>query len=144
CGTLRVVGYDAETGKEIWTVRGLSRIINMTPTVGPDNTLYVAAWAPGGEPGQRISFVPFAEMLAKYDANKNGTLEIDEVPAGPFKDRFAQIDGDKDGHIGKQEYESIRDIFDKSQNRLVAIKPGGGGDVTDSHVLWSHGKDLPY
>jgi outer membrane protein assembly factor BamB len=144
CGTLRVVGYDFETGQEVWTVRGLSRIINMTPTVGPDGVLYVGAWAPGGDPGQRIAFPPFAEVLTKQDANKNGTLEENEAPAGPFKDRFTQVDADKNGHVTKEEYESVRDIIDKSQNKLVAIKLGGTGDVTSSHVLWSYVKDLPY
>ena len=33
------MGYDAESGKEIWTVRGLSRLANMTPVIGPDNVL---------------------------------------------------------------------------------------------------------
>src|SRR5262245_17983011 len=144
CGTLRVVAYDFETGQEVWTVRNLARIINMTPTVGPDGTLYVGAWAPGGISGEPIKFPPFAELIARYDANKNGTLEIEEAPPGPFKDRFPQVDGDKDGHVTKQEYESIRDIIDKSQDRLVAIKPGATGDVTETHVLWSHKKDLPY
>jgi outer membrane protein assembly factor BamB len=144
CGTLRVVAYDLDSGKELWTVRNLSRIINMTPTVGPDGTLYVAAWAPGGDPGQRISFPPFAELIEKQDADKNGTLEENEAPAGPFKDRYTQVDADKNGHVTRREYEAVRDIIDKSQNRLVAIKPGGIGDVTESHVLWSHTRDLPY
>src|SRR4029078_9116182 len=48
-GTLRVVGYDFDTGKEIWTVHGMARVGNMTPTVGPDNTLYVAGWAAGAD-----------------------------------------------------------------------------------------------
>ena len=54
-GTLRAAGYDFDTGKEVWTVRGLARIVNMTPTVGPDGTLYLPAWAPGGD-GQQIVF----------------------------------------------------------------------------------------
>jgi outer membrane protein assembly factor BamB len=29
-GALRVVGYDFETGKELWTVRGVARVMNMT------------------------------------------------------------------------------------------------------------------
>jgi outer membrane protein assembly factor BamB len=35
-GTLRVVGYDLATGKEVWTVRGIARTICMTPVVGKD------------------------------------------------------------------------------------------------------------
>jgi outer membrane protein assembly factor BamB len=37
----------------------------------------------------------------------------------------------------------MRRIFDTAQNRLVAIKPGAKGDVTETHVLWSAEKNLP-
>ena len=143
-GTLRAVGYDLESGKEIWTVRGLARIINMTPVIGPDNILYLAAWAPGADESDRIEAAPFAEMLEKYDKNKNGSLEIDEFPRGELKNRFSQIDRDKNGKITKDEYENMRRIFATAQNMVVAIKPGGVGDITASHVLWSQKKQIPY
>jgi hypothetical protein len=142
-GTLRAIGYDLETGAEIWTVRGLSRAVHMTPSVGPDGILYVAAWTPGGDEGDRIDVAPFAEMLAQHDKNKNGTLESDELPDGPLKSRFSLIDRDKDGHITKEEFEHLRRIFNTAQNRIVAIKPGGRGDITSSHVLWSQKRYLP-
>src|SRR5437762_8757625 len=62
-GTLRAAGYDRDTGKELWTVRGLARIVNMTPSVGPDGTLYLPAWAPGGDESDRIAVAPFADMI---------------------------------------------------------------------------------
>src|SRR5262249_44466644 len=33
-GSLRVVGYDPQSGKELWTVRGLARAVHMTPSAG--------------------------------------------------------------------------------------------------------------
>lgn len=144
-GTLRVAGYDLESGQEVWTVRGISRIANMTPVVGADNLLYLAAWAPGGDEGERIALEPVDDYLTKYDADKNGMLELNELPAdGPLKQRFTQIDRDKDGHISRTEYENMRRIFEDSQNRLIAIRPGGTGDVTSTHVAWSQFKQLPY
>src|SRR5262249_54703869 len=98
----------------------------------------------GADAGERFDVVPFEEMIAKYDKNKNGTLEYDEIPPSPLKARFAHIDQDKDGHITREEYESMRRIFDTAQNRMVAIKPGGKGDITQSHVLWGQTKQLPY
>ncbi len=143
-GTLRAIGYDLESGEELWTVRGISRITNMTPVVGPDNVLYLAAWAPGADAGERIVAEPFADMIAKYDKNKNGTLEIDEIPDGELKRRFPQLDRDKDGHISKEEYENMRRIFAAAENVVIAIKPGGKGDITDTHVLWTQKKQIPY
>lgn len=143
-GTLRIVGYDFETGKELWTVRGIARITNMTPLVGADGILYVAAWAPGGDDTDRIETPPFDDLMVKVDANRNGTIEAEEVPAGPLKERYTQIDRDKDGHITKTEFEGMRRIFESAHNLIVAIRPGGKGDVTESHVLWTQKKYLPY
>jgi outer membrane protein assembly factor BamB len=143
-GALRVVGYDLETGKEVWTVRGMARSSQMTPTIGPDGVLYAIGWAGAADPGERVSLLPFDEMLAQNDKNKNGTLEKDEIPEGPIKQRFELIDRDKDGHVSRAEWEGMRDIFEKAVNRLVAIKPGGKGDITESHVLWEQKKHLPF
>lgn len=142
-GTLQVKGYDLETGKEAWTVRGISRIVNMTPTVGPDGTLYVPAWSPGGDDVDRIEAPPFEDALRENDKNGNGTIEKDEVTDGPLKQRFDQIDRDKDGHISRAEHESMRNVFEQAKNVLVAIRPGGEGDITDSHVLWTKGPVIP-
>ena len=143
-GTLRAVGYDWETGKEVWTVRGLARIVNMTPLVGPDNVLYLPTWSPGGDPSDRIDVATFEELLAKHDKNGNGTFEEDEVPPGPLKERFSQIDRDKDGHITRAEFDFMRRVFLEAKNVCVAVKPGGTGDITATHVLWSQPKFLPY
>src|SRR5262249_35817300 len=143
-GTMRVVGYDCDSGKEIWTVRGMARVMNMTPTIGPDNILYVAGWAAGADAGDKSEVPSFDEMLEKHDANKNGTLEENEIPEGPFKSRFGQFDRDKNGHLTRAEWELQRTIFAGAVNRLVAIKPGGTGDVTKTHVLWEQTKQLPY
>ncbi len=83
-------------------------------------------------------------MLAKYDKNKNGTLEYDEITDGELKRRFPQLDRNKDGHISKDEYENMRQIFSSAENVVIAIKPGGAGDITDSHVLWTQKKQIPY
>jgi hypothetical protein len=82
-------------------------------------------------------------MLAKHDANKNGTLEENELPPGPAKDRFSMLDRNKDGHITRDEWEFGRKRFEAAQNRMMAIRPGGKGDITKAHVLWSQEKYLP-
>lgn len=144
-GMLRVIGYDFDTGREIWTVRRLARIANMTPVIGPDNTLFLAVWAPGADPSDKVEIPPFDEMLKDHDGNKNGMLELDEVKTiDALKSRFPQFDRDKDGHISRTEYETMRDAFSRAENKVIAIKPGARGDATDTHVLWSYGKMLPY
>lgn len=143
--TLRVVGYDFKTGNELWTVRGLSRAVCMTPVVGDDNVLYVAGWANGGDAGARISIPSVEDALAQWDKNQNGSLEDEELVKGDdIQRRFSQFDRDKTGSITKQEYENYRGIFDKARNVIMAIRPGGSGDLTKSNVLWEFEKYLPF
>jgi outer membrane protein assembly factor BamB len=142
-GSLRVVGYDLRSGKELWTVRGLARAVHMTPSAGPDGTLYVAGWTAGGDRDDRIDMPSFDDALARHDANKNGTLEEKELPAGPVRERFSMIDRNADGHITRAEWEYGRKRFQEAHNRIMAIRPGGRGDITKTHVLWSQEKYLP-
>src|SRR5205823_4758767 len=73
------------------------------------------------------------------------TLEKEEVgSSAAVKSRFAQCDRDKDGHITKQEYDTFEMLFDKSQNGVVAIKPGAIGDATESNVAWRYDKFTPF
>lgn len=132
--TLHVVGYDVETGKELWRCRGVSRTVCSTPVVGDDGKLYVAGWSAGGEADDRIHVEPFVEAAASFDKNGNELLEEAELPDGPIKQRFPQVDRDKDGGISRAEYDYFSNLFDQSRNVVLAIRPGGEGDITDSHV----------
>lgn len=142
--TLRVVGYDFATGKELWTVRGISRAVCMTPVVGDDGQLYVAGWSAGGDEGERISVVPFDEVVKVSDKNGNGLLEESELPEGAILQRFPQVDRNKDGALTKAEYEYFRGLFDQSRNVILSIKPGGQGEATETHLRWQQSKLVPF
>ena len=143
-GTLRVAGYDLATGKEVWTVRGIARTICMTPVIGDDGLLYVAGWSAGGDADARIRVEPFDSVIKRLDKNGNGKLEANELTTGPIAERFTQVDLDKDGSITREEYERFRGLFDRGQNVVLAIRPGGTGDVTDTHVAWKNTRQVPF
>jgi len=142
-GSLWVRGYDVKDGRERWSSRGIARVSNASP-VAADGLLLVSSWNVGGDESDRVVMVPFEEFATANDANKDGVLVLDEFPKSPVKDRFSQIDADKDGRVTQKEYEHMRSMFAEAVNQIFAIKPNGYGDITDTHVLWKVSKHLPY
>lgn len=143
-GTLRVAGYDFDTGKEIWTVHGIARTICATPVVGANGWLYLSGWAAGGDPGAAIAVEPFDDVIQLLDKNGNGTLEASELTKGPISERFSQVDVNSDGSITRAEYERFRELFKLGKNAVLAIQPGGVGNITDSHVIWRNSRQVPF
>lgn len=139
-GTLRLVAYDLTDGSERWSVSGLPNEMVASP-IGADDLILVAGWTYGsGVP--RMPDWP--SILARGDANTDGRLSRDEAPAGPAKQHFAYMDADRDGVLDRAEYETIARIFNESRNQAFAVRPGGRGDVTDTHVVWRQSRGLPY
>jgi outer membrane protein assembly factor BamB len=58
--------------------------------------------------------------------------------------RFSQVDRDKNGSLSREEYELFRRLFAVGRNVIVAIKPGGQGDITESHVAWEQSRFVPF
>jgi outer membrane protein assembly factor BamB len=143
CGSLQVRGYDLEDGRLRWFARGMARVANASP-VAAKGVLLVSSWNVGGDEDDRVAMEPHAPFLAAHDADKDGLLTLDEFPPGKIKDRYSQIDADKDGKVTKAEYEVIRGMFAGAVNQLFAIRPGGSGDITSTHVVWQQSKHLPY
>ena len=104
--------------------------------------------------------------LYSYDANN--TLYADLNSSGTITTRYisgvggpdlwlAQVDATGSGNsawllsdyqgtvtnVTRAEYDFMRRVFDKALNRMIAIKPGGKGDISETHVLWSQRKNLP-
>ena len=126
--TLRVVGYDLETGKEAWTVRGISRTVVSSPTIGADGNLYLAGWAAGGDEAERIRVEPFDDVAALKDKDKNGSLEEQELGEGPVYQRYSQADRNKDGHLTRTEYETVPQSV------------RSGAKSADEHSTWRGGR----
>ena len=143
CGSLQARSYDLGDGRLRWLARGMARVANASP-VAADGVLLVSSWNVGGDTDDRVAMEPHDSFLPAYDADKDGLLTLEEFPPGKIKDRYSQIDADKDGKVTKAEYEVIRGMFAGAVNRIFAIKPGGSGDITDTHVVWQQSKHLPY
>ncbi|MBI3849175.1 MAG: PQQ-binding-like beta-propeller repeat protein [Verrucomicrobia bacterium] len=142
-GSLWLKSYDLKNGKELWTVAGTSRVACSSPTAG-DDLLFSASWNIGADAGDRFTMPPFDDYVAQYDKNKDGKFTKVELPAGPVGDRFSQIDVNHDGKVTREEWQGMADMFAKAGNALLAIRPGGHGDITKTHIAWKVTRSLPY
>ncbi|MBM82809.1 MAG: pyrrolo-quinoline quinone [Planctomycetaceae bacterium] len=141
-GALQLNAYDVDTGKRIWWFNGLARIVNPTPSIS-GNMLYMVSWTPGGDETERISMGPFADAAKTWDKNGDGKIAKSELPMGPVLQRFFRIDLDQDEKLNAKEWAKQARVFELAQNAMVAIKLGGEGDITDTHVAWRYRRSLP-
>jgi outer membrane protein assembly factor BamB len=140
-GTNRFTAYEADTGKPVWWVRGLTWQMKPTPAVDGD-IAYVLGWAGGADQGSQTALPSFAEMLKTADANHDGKLSKDELADPQFKADFEDSDLNADGFLEEREWEKYRERR-TLVNSVMAIRLGGARDMTDQSILWRHYKSLP-
>lgn len=140
--TATVAGYSLRTGRQKWRALGCARVVSATPVVGPDGTLYVVNAGGGGDLRAK-HYPPFKQVVAAADANGNGLLEKTELPGGPIAGFIDQFDRDASGALDEEEYESIRRIYRSVRHVAMAIRPGGSGDIAETHVKWTQDRMIP-
>lgn len=146
----QMIAYDLATGDEVWTVAGMPASSCTTPVVAND-VLFYAGWAPGDPDDSDFKMPTFDQLLGgaesggnKTDTDGDGALSKAEAQTTMFKDFFDNNDTNKDGYIKRDEWDAMLEYIASSRNSAFAVKSGGHGNVTDSHVLWKQTKGLPY
>jgi outer membrane protein assembly factor BamB len=140
----RMIGYDLATGDEKWFVEGMPSAACTTPVV-VDGNLFFAGWSPGDPADAETNQMPsFDDLLKEGDANGDGVLSKEESEKTSMKDFFSSVDGNKDGNYTREEADGLKQFMSATRNSAFALKPGGSGDVTNTHVLWKQTKGLPY
>lgn len=169
-GNGRLCGYDAATGNEKWFVNGFSRETIAVPIVG-DGRIFASASMLGGMADDQPDPLPFWDAVMRFDANKDGKLTREEMTehfAYPLRPDlpvthpgfglplpsdavqrskrldgvFAATDKNKDGFWTKEEFLSSIS-FNRGKPNLISVRPGGQGDVTESHIAWSLHRGIP-
>jgi outer membrane protein assembly factor BamB len=144
-GHARMIGYDLASGDEKWSVAGIPSGCCASP-VTSGGTLFFAGWSPGGGDEPESQMPAFDDILKEgnADANGDGVLSKLEADKTMFKDFFDFQDINKDGKLTRDEWDILMKFMKEGENSAFALKPGGDGDVTESHVLWKRTKGLPY
>jgi outer membrane protein assembly factor BamB len=152
-GTGRLIGYDPETGARRWFAKTLLRNIKTTP-VCHDGVIYVAVQS-GGIANQWLVSVDQVET-----GNKDGRIDKAEIQAyvgdTPVPEAFLQRTFDRgdvnhDGFLEGPELDlaflhpdnfagaTFTQLGDKAAEQFIlAVRGGGTGDVTKSHLQWKH------
>jgi outer membrane protein assembly factor BamB len=132
-GSGKMKGYDPATGKEVWTSNSMPRTVMTSPVVR-DDVIYVSVQSYGDE----TRTLKFA-LLEWLDTNQDGKLARAEVPKEFFA-RFDQSDKNHDGVIADDELDTAFQSPDNmvgGGTTIQAVRGGGTGDVTATHVLWN-------
>jgi outer membrane protein assembly factor BamB len=141
-GSYEVTSYSAETGERLWWVTGMAWQAKSVPVIAGDR-LYIHSWmASLSELGHQEVTTPFAEVLKQHDADKDGRISKEESPDQSLVKIWFLYDLDRDGSLGAKDWEYLL-ARSNAKNGLYAIRLGGRGDVTASHVLWRYEKSLP-
>lgn len=150
-GTGLLVGYDPFTGKRLWKAKTLLRNIKTTP-VSRDGIVYLSLQS-GGIANQWLASVDRADT-----GNNDGKLTKAEiqafvgerpVPESFYRRTFDKGDRNQDGvlegeeldwaFLNQENFAGARyDSENPAEEFIVAVRGGGRGDVTKTHVLWKH------
>lgn len=145
-------------GVQQWWI-GMLSAASSTPTVAGDR-LFVAAYWPGGDAEDRVPLPEFDPALTKYDADGDGLIERRELPEDlllvrraevgdilgaeiPLVRAFGFFDTDGDGRYDRAEWARASEFSQRGREHgLLALRPGGQGDVTQSHMVWRDSRSV--
>lgn len=132
-GSGKLKGYDPATGKEIWTCNTMLRTLMTSPVVH-DGIIYIAVQS-YGDSTRTLKHA----LLEWLDTNQDGKLQREEMPK-EFLERFDLSDKNHDKVIDTDEIgTAFQDPTNMvgGGNTIQAVRGGGTGDVTKTHVLWN-------
>jgi outer membrane protein assembly factor BamB len=168
-GTGRLIGYDPVTGRRKWASELFCRNIKTTP-VSHDGIVYVSVESTGIsyqwravadknadgritkeeiQQGRQNPDQPIPEAFwtkfARGDENGDGVLEGDEIDKA-FLDPSNQgglLAGDVQARAGGENDANKFDDELQKEASFQAVRGGGEGDVTATHVLWKRETKAP-
>ncbi len=132
-GPFELVSYDADTGEKLWWMTRLAHQPKSFPIIHGD-TLYVNVI------GLLGTYPPYDKMLERFDPNADGAIAQDELGKfGWVRRNFTGFDVNRNDLLDEEEWSKLLG----AESALWAVRLGGRGDVTDTHVVWNHKKSLP-
>ncbi|MBM4073314.1 MAG: serine/threonine protein kinase [Planctomycetes bacterium] len=168
-GTGKVMGYDPASGKRLWAAELLCRNIKTTP-VSSNGVVYMSVESTGisyqwravadvngdgkitrdeikNSRKDKGAGIPdaFWKKFERGDVNKDGVLEGDEIDKA-FLDPTNQgglLNREVTARAGKEvDWKKWNDDL-QSESYIQAVRGGGRGDVTKTHLVWRQKSKAP-
>jgi outer membrane protein assembly factor BamB len=168
-GTGKLIGYEPETGRRKWTADVFCRNIKTTPA-SVNGTIYVSVEGYGMSYQWRATAdsdgdgkITKAEILAsrkdqqskipdafwkkfeRGDANGDGVLEGEEIDNAFLdpRNKAGLLDAETRARGGEEKDWKKWDAELIKEASIQAVRGGGEGDVSATHVLWKHKSKAP-
>lgn len=141
-GSFRMDSYAVATGEIVSFVNGLPGEMKSGPVLVGETVFINGFSSPDNDAGRQVPVLPFAEVLAKHDADKNGRISPAETPDERTKKYFVFIDLDEDGAADEAEWR-IWSIGSASENGMLAFRAGGRGNQTGQGLRWRYSRSVP-
>jgi outer membrane protein assembly factor BamB len=143
--SFRMDVYSPKTGEALWWVQGLPSEMKSTPIVtqidGEDRIFVSGYNTPENDPGRQVAIPPFEEVLAKSDRNHDGKISKDEAdPKAQMY--FPFLDLDADGVLDQEEWKKYQ-LTMAAENGILAVRPGGRGDLSEKGLVWKYQRAVP-
>ncbi|MFQ5731212.1 MAG: PQQ-binding-like beta-propeller repeat protein [Planctomycetaceae bacterium] len=150
-GTGKLIGYDPNTGKRLWYAKTLLRNIKTTPVVDGDR-IYISLQS-SGIANQWLATADRAKTgnsdgkLTK--AEMQGFVGKTKIPEAFYRKTFDRGDTNKDGFLEGAELDRAflfpgnfagakHSDKEPADEFVLAVRAGGRGDITKTHLLWKH------
>src|SRR5436190_3353471 len=138
-----MIGYDLKSGAEKWTVVGIPSACCASPVTADGALLFAGGFGDSSTDDKPQQPPSYDSLLKDLDKDKDGSLSREEGEKA-FQGFFDNQDANKDGKVSRDEFDAILKFMAEGKSVAFALKPGGSGDVTDTHIVWKTTKGLPY
>lgn len=135
-GSYEIAGYDAKDGSRVWWVEGAAWQTKSVPLIHEGHCLVNAYMPPSGEFGVPQLPPTFEAALERYDEDESGEIDRPEWDHDMMQQTWFIWDRDGNDSLNADEYTYLQSTKTDT-GALFAIRLGGEGNVTDTHVAWT-------
>jgi len=136
-GAFKISSHSLEDGELLWWIEGSGFQPKAVPVIVGDRCIVCAYSLPSTEAGLPQITQTFEEVLEERDEDGDGLLSKKEYPHPMLVMAWFVFDLNDDGLFDKRDWEYLI-ASGRPTGALYAIRLGGRGNVTESHVLWKY------